>query len=256
MTALTLDRQTKPTKAERSRFARVRRAENEYARALRRVAAQVGELVRGMTPAELTTPGYVSGVLGQYANVIKGWARSTSARMLADVNRRDEAAWAEMSRGMGRALRSEIKTAPTGEVLRDLLDEQVTLIQSLPIEAAQRVHALTLRGLEDSTRADEVADAIMRTGHVTRSRAQLIARTEVARTASLLVEARATHVGSEGYIWRTVRDRDVRRSHAEMKGRFVRWDETPELSDGTVTHAGQIYNCRCWPEPVVQDVEL
>jgi uncharacterized protein with gpF-like domain len=36
-----------------------------------------------------------------------------------------------------------------------------------------------------------------------------------------------------------------------MEGVPVRWDQPPTLSDGTVTHAGQIYNCRCWPEPIL-----
>jgi uncharacterized protein with gpF-like domain len=69
----------------------------------------------------------------------------------------------------------------------------------------------------------------------------------------VLTQARAEHIGSEGYIWRTSNDSDVRHSHKEMNGRYVRWDTPPRLSDGTVTHAGQIYNCRCYPEPVIPD---
>lgn len=254
--AAALDRVRPESARERSRFSRVRRAENDFARALRTVASQVGQLVGAMSPEELLSPGYVAGVLGRYAELIRGWARATSARMLADVSRRDESAWNQMAATMSRELRTEIKTAPTGELMRWLMAEQVGLIQSLPLEAAQRVHRLTIEGLEDATRADDIADMIMRTGAVTRSRANLIARTEVARTASKLTEARATHVGSEGYIWRTAGDKDVRRSHARMEGVYVRWDQTPTLEDGTTTHAGQIYNCRCWPEPVVPDNEV
>ena len=82
----------------------------------------------------------------------------------------------------------------------------------------------------------------------------LIARTEVARTASGLTEARARHVGSDGYFWRTAKDADVRDSHRQMEGKFVKWNEPPTLSDGTVTHAGQIYNCRCYAEPVINEL--
>ncbi len=42
---------------------------------------------------------------------------------------------------MSRTLRREIESAPTGIVMRGLLDDQITLITSLPTEAAQRVHA-------------------------------------------------------------------------------------------------------------------
>src|SRR5260364_82303 len=47
---------------------------------------------------------------------------------------------------MPHALRHEIRTAPTGEAMRALLDEQVTLIKSIPEEAARRVHEWALEG--------------------------------------------------------------------------------------------------------------
>lgn len=192
-------------------------------------------------------------MLEKYSEALDGWAVRTATHMLEEVNNRDRQAWSEMAADMSAALRQEIRTAPTGELFRSLLDEQVALIKSLPLEAAQRVHELTIASLEDSTRASEIAKEIGRSGEVATSRANLIARTEVARTASTLTQARAEHVGSEGYIWRTSGDTDVRHSHKQMNGKFVRWDSPPTLSDGTTTHAGQIYNCRCYPEPVIPE---
>ena len=106
----------------------------------------------------------------------------------------------------------------------------------------------------ESTRAADIAAEILRTSDVTEASARRIARTEVARAASVLTESRAVYAGSEGYIWRTSGDGNVRDSHAEMNGKYVRWDTTPRLSDGTVTHAGQIYNCRCFADPVLPDL--
>lgn len=254
------------TARERAGFARARKAENQYARRLRDVARYIDDIVR----AFVTNEGDVSAAepllrvaLQRYSQAIEPWARATGARMLADVSRRDEAVWARLSKTMSRALRDEIQTAPTGEALRALLAEQVDLITSLPLDAAQRVHELTLAGLETSTRANVIAEQVLATGHVTRNRANMIARTEVARTASTLVEVRATHVGSEGYIWRSSEDADVRNadgnpvgSHRKLNGQFIRWDSPPVASTDGVTraHAGQIYNCRCYPEPVIPDV--
>jgi SPP1 gp7 family putative phage head morphogenesis protein len=175
--------------------------------------------------------------------------------MLADVNAIDRNAWDAHTKEMGQAIGDEIRNAPVGDTLRALQAEQVTLIKSLPLEAAQRVHTMTLKGIEDGTRYADIAAEIRRTGDVTESRATLIARTEVARAASQLTQARATHAGSDGYVWRTSHDGDVRSSHREMEGKFVRWDSPPLLSDGTRTHAGQIFNCRCWPEPVLPDLK-
>lgn len=190
-------------------------------------------------------------MLAKYAEALDAWAIHTASAMLAEVEARDRKAWFSAAAEMSSALRREIRTAPTGETMRALLAEQVTLIKSIPLEAAQRVHELTLRSLEDSSRSSEIAAEIMRSGEVAESRATLIARTETARAASVLTQARAQHIGSEGYIWRTANDSDVRHSHKEMNGKFVRWDNPPTLSDGTTTHAGQIYNCRCYPEPVL-----
>ncbi len=172
--------------------------------------------------------------------------------MLDDLNRRDEQAWMQQAQEMSRALRDELRRAPTGETMRALMAEQVTLIKSIPLEAAKRVHRLTIEALEDGTRAAQISKAIQESGEVAKSRADLIARTEVSRAATSLTEARALHVGSPGYFWRTSGDSDVRDSHRKMNGQFVRWDDPPTL-DGMTGHAGQFPNCRCWCEVVVPE---
>lgn len=224
-----------------------------YAAQLRRVARQIGHLIAGFTPGDPSAVPTITQMLGKYAEALAPWATQAATQMLRDVDHRDEQAWSSLAKEMSVELRREIQRAPTGQHFQALLAEQVTLIKSLPLEAAQRVHELTIAGLEDSTRASEIAKEIMRSGEVTEGRATLIARTEVARSASTLTQARAQHIGSEGYIWRTSGDSDVRESHKKMSGKFVRWDKPPTLSDGTTTHAGQIYNCRCYPEPVLPE---
>ncbi|WP_288074655.1 phage minor head protein [Pseudomonas sp.] len=197
----------------------------------------------------------ISSILRRYADALNDWAIATASRMLSDVDQQDRKAWAARTEEMGRALRDEIRNAPTGEALRGLMAEQVTLIKSIPLEAAKRVHELTLRGIEDSTRASEISREILRSGEVAESRARLIARTEVARTAANLTEARATSVGSVEYIWRTSGDSDVREDHKDLNGKVFRWD-TPPVADqhsGSRAHPGTIYNCRCYAEPIIPE---
>ena len=157
---------------------------------------------------------------------------------------------------MSLALRKEILMAPTGEAFSQLMKEQGDLIQSIPLEAADRVHGLVTENLYQSARADEIAKKILETESVTKSRATLIARTEIARAASILTQTRAESVGSDSYIWRTSKDLIVRKSHREMEGKVIKWSEPPTLSDNTVTHAGQIYNCRCWTFPILPDTKF
>ncbi|WP_253700075.1 phage head morphogenesis protein [Cupriavidus pauculus] len=209
-------------------------------------------MVNGFPPGDPGVLPTIEQLLQRYAEALTPWAERTAAEMLTEVNRRDESAWMQNAADLSRALRQEIRTAPTGATMQALMAEQVTLIKSIPLDAAQRVHKLTIEGIEDSTRASEIAKAIRASGEVAKSRADLIARTEVARTASTLTEARALHVGSPGYFWRTSGDGDVRESHREMEGKFVAWNDPPTL-DGMKGHAGQFPNCRCYPEPVIPE---
>lgn len=249
----TLDR-SRETKRERANFSASKKAESEFARHLRKIAAKVGHLVEQFDPENPQEMTELEHMLQQYAEVIKPWARAVSRRMLTDASRRDEKEWRKVSKQMGEAIRQEIRrNNPVGRVLRSLHEEQVALITSLPLEAARRVHELTIKNLSQGGRASSIVEEIYRSGEVTKSRANLIARTEVARSSSMLTQARAQVIGSEGYVWRTSHDQDVRKSHKAMEGKYVRWDSPPTLSDGTVTHAGQIYNCRCYPEPVIPD---
>jgi uncharacterized protein with gpF-like domain len=41
-----------------------------------------------------------------------------------------------------------------------------------------------------------------------------------------------------------------------MNGKFVYYDKPPTLSDGTTTHAGEIYNCRCYKDPVLPEPDV
>lgn len=188
--------------------------------------------------------------------MLDDWARSVARRMLADVAARDERAWMAVSREMGAGIGRIVKETPIGEAMRQKMAEQVGLIKSLPREAAERVHRLVIEGQETGTRAEVIAREIMRTGEVTRSRANLIARTEIGRAASTLTQVRAEAVGSTHFVWRTSRDSDVRPSHRKLEGQSFRWDEPPECDPGIHALPGASFNCRCWAEPIIPDADL
>lgn len=214
-------------------------------------------------------------ILQRYAEALTAWAEAAAMRMLKDVEMVDRTNWFNMtsaqhelarqkgferwstlSANMARALKEETEGGPLAGVLKDRLAKQVSLIKSIPLDAAKRVHELSLKGLESSTRGEDIRSAILASGDVATSRATLIARTEVARTASLLTQARAEFVGSTHYIWRTSGDTDVRAGHRAMNGKVFRWDDPPEVNEnGRVMrhHPGQIWNCRCYPEPIIPD---
>lgn len=243
-------------KRSRERFMQARRVTKTFERQLRGVAEQVGRIVSGFAPKGIVKDiSVLRDALHQYSQVLRPWAQAVSEQMLAQVAQRDSTAWIELGRDIGHELREELRRADMREALKQLQDEQVELITSLPVKAAERVHKLAVEAHVSGARAAEVAKEIMRTGAVTKSRAMLIARTEVSRTGTAITEQRAAALGSTGYIWRTAGDSDVRHTHKKLEGKFIEWNNPPIAgSNGERAHAGAIYNCRCWPEPVLPDV--
>ncbi len=214
------------------RFTKARKAEILYSQRLRGIARQVGQLVRGLNPdGSYSSAMQVQSLLNKYADLIQPWATKVAGAMVEDVVRRDRNMWHEHSQRISRALKQEILNAPTGETLRELMNTQVTLITSIPREAAQRVHEIAIGNVYTGDRPDKLVQEILKSGEVAESRARTIARTETSRAASNLLQARAEHVGSEGYIWRTSHDLDVRSSHRKMEGRYVRWGQPPTSRD-------------------------
>lgn len=227
-----------------------RQAERNYSAALRKLAREVGRMVGGFEPTDKIPT--LAGLMQRYADTLMPWALSTASKMLEAVNQRDLANWRLNSEEMSASLRHEIMHAPTGELMRTLLDEQVKLIRSIPIDAAQRVHDLTLKGIENGTRSTEIAAEIARTNEVSQGRAMLIARTEVSRTTALLTQARAQAAGITQYQWMTAHDGTVRPDHKALAGKVFNWNDPPiaDQRSGARANPGCIYNCRCWPRPI------
>lgn len=246
---------------ERGRFARARIAEREYARRLRRLAQHVGDIVRGIfNPDDPDTIAAVTRALADYERLLGPWAEAMAQAMLTDVMRRDALAWHRHGQRMGRALRKEIESAPIGSAYHQLMAEQVGLIRSIPTVAANRVHQLSGDFMLGGRRWEDLVSDILATGEVTISRANLIARTETSRAATNFTKVRAEHLGSEGYIWRTAMDADVRPKHKRLEGTYHKWTEPPVASEPgqkeMVYHAGAGPNCRCYPEPVLPGEEV
>jgi SPP1 gp7 family putative phage head morphogenesis protein len=243
-----------PEAKQKSPFQLTRGIENRYAIQLRKLAAKIGQLVSGFDDP-LNDPAQrfqINHSLNAYANAITPWAQALATRTVREIDQENRRAFAAHSREMSRALRRELENAPTGEMMRFMMAEQVGLIRSLPLEAAQRVQKIAHENLINGKRADALAREIMRTGEVTKSRATLIARTETSRTSSNLTMSRAIYVGSVEYTWETAKDSDVRPSHRAMQGQVVQWSNPPTL-DGLRGHAGCLPNCRCHPAPLIPE---
>lgn len=84
----------------------------------------------------------------------------------------------------------------------------------------------------------------------TQNRAKFIARDQVGKLNGRLTEFRQTSLGIKKYIWRTSIDERVRPSHASKEGNTYDWNKPP----ADTGHPGEDYQCRCYGEPIFEDV--
>lgn len=180
---------------------------------------------------------------------------------LADMNWRT---WREAARKstQGRFLYS-LLTEELEQGRKVIIDDQVfenaALIRTLPNDVAQKVVKDIEKEFLKGKRARSIEKIIRQeTDKHSRASARLIARTEVSKTQSALTKARAQALDMQWYVWRTALDGNrVRPSHRLMEGVLVNWNDppSPEALAGEKNvgyyHAGNIWNCRCYSDPLL-----
>lgn len=132
--------------------------------------------------------------------------------------------------------------------LTDFAASNVDLITSMSEEYLTRVQRAVSTAVEGGMRAEEVLRQIPDAAGVSRRKAKMIARDQVAKLTGQLNMMRQQELGLGKYIWRTQRDERVRSSHAQHEGEVYSWDNPP----ADTGHPGQDYQCRCWAEPVIE----
>lgn len=248
-------------------FAPPRGLEAQFRAKLRQVARFIGQIVAQHHDGRggLLDPTSMLRTLGAYREVLTPWANRLVGQTLARVDTNNLRNWASLSSAIGQELRGPVARTKAGILMRQLQADQVQLITSLPTDAGTRAQAIARKALLEGDRASAIQEAVLaldRTGAVTEARATLIARTEIAKAASALTQSRARQAGVESYIWRTMQDEAVRLSHSDLEGTVHRWDDPPQVGDGSKDrpdegrhHPGEFPNCRCYPEPIVTGAE-
>lgn len=241
-------------------------AEREFYKQLRKVAQHSGHIVEQHADgAILVNENAMQEELRRYAEKLGPWATRQATKMLQQVQNSNKRAYQQKSKAIGTALKLGVAEKDVGETALALLNEQVVLIKSIPLEAGLRAQKIASDAFFAGTRAEANEDTIRQLeeemGFSTRaaiSRATLIARTETARANASINQSRAVSVGSNQYRWHNSGDEEVRHAHKFYKGRRLQgmifyWDDPPTLDDGMKGHPGTFPNCRCFAEPIFGD---
>jgi len=239
--------------------------ERDYRISIRNIIRDVLGRIDDMS--DLTNP---YGILTAMSDVFstdlyRDFALAAAKRMVTALYVGSRRTWREAAREAmkGREiyemLQSELKS-PVGDRVRDLVEQNARLITSFPQDIATRANAFVREEAEKGRRASAIADDLMRQfPDMAESRIQLIARTETSKASTALTRARSEELGTVAYTWRSSKDARVRRSHRRMDGVIVFWNDPPspeeldrEKRSYGRYHAGDTFNCRCFPVPVLR----
>jgi SPP1 gp7 family putative phage head morphogenesis protein len=243
------------------KFHRPLRIELELKRAIQRILLGHLHIAEDATIEEILAR---VNQLADNAPLLERIGRLLSSQMVTQVNRANVQSWREAAAKASRgreiylALRKELQGGPVGTRVRDLVSENARLISSIPADVREHLNHEIMRYQQEGLRPEAVAKMLRkRIPELTKSRAALIARTEVSKADTAMTRYRSEDLEIDWYMWQTAEDGRVRVSHRKMDKVLCRWDTPPppeilagEKSEGNYG-PGEIYNCRCIALPVV-----
>lgn len=237
------------------KFAYSKSEEVKYARQIKKAHVAISQIIEShMVDGEIKNMPLLKEQLKKYSTILDNWARVISGSMLASVKKRVEKAFKSNSKEISEGIKKIFESKGLGGTIKELQAEQVKYITSLPLDAAERVQKIVVQGVIEGKRPSTLAHEIMKQGQVTKSRAELIARTEVAKANSTLAKVRAKDLGLTHYTWKTVDDPEVRPSHKALHNKVFSYDDPPFVSEEEGRHGpGDTYNCRCYAVPAIPD---
>ncbi len=197
------------------------------------------------------------------------YCQELALKMVTSVYRKTEGNWRKAAEqntkghDIYEAIKKEKQNVLIENTIKKLIEQNAYYIKTLPLEIASDMTKYIEKETAKGRRAEELAQEIKkRFPEKSNANAKCIARTEVSKAQSALTRARAETLNIQWYIWRTSQDERVRNAHKHMEGVLINWKDPPspeQLSKSKYQygkyHAGEIFNCRCYAEPIV-DIRL
>lgn len=210
------------------------------------------------------TPEGIINHLAQYTSRELRWSAEKLAEvMLTDVYKHHKKDWIKLAQDHNtpfeiyRILQMQMSGA-MGDLIRRKVDENAFLITTTPLAISKYLTNYLLEESQKGRRSSDIAEDIAKKyPNILRSRVNLIARTEVSKASTALTRAQSRELNLNWYIWRTSEDGRVRDSHHKMQDVLVNWNDPPSpeklVGQKSAGHyaPGEIYNCRCYAEPVL-----
>ncbi len=173
--------------------------------------------------------------------VVQTFAGRTEAHQKVQMTRQVKA-------GLGVNL--PIKDGPLALVRENFVQENISLIKNLPTKTMSEIEGIVMRGLSGGQLHTDIAKDIYERTAIGQKRAKLIARDQVGKYYGAVSSTRHQATGFTRFTWQTVGDQRVRDEHQNISGDVF----TYKTGAPGVGLPGQPILCRCFPDPVFDDL--
>jgi uncharacterized protein with gpF-like domain len=198
----------------------------------------------------------LAGLLDQWRGKFAMMADDLARRMVEDTSQASKNRFmAEASKAMGIPVAAVFDTPEMRAQLDTAAVAAASWIKSIPEQHIGKVAAATLTAMQQGQQPEgrTLAQQIEHIGDVSRKRARFIARDQLHKINSDVLEAQARALDSDGYIWHCNRDErcvgnptglypvgsKMHGDHYHREGKFFRWDKPPADGHNPI-------GCRCF----------
>ena len=223
---------------------------NEFEHDLKRVSVQVGKIINSHKLNGHNDVMPLITKLLAYRERLGDFATEVAKKFVKKIAVTNAREWQAQSRLIGKKLEHDVQTDKIQALLAQIEAQTRFYVQKLPEDAVEKVREYSIDAYLRGERWETVQDKILKIPGMNYRHAKLVARTEGAIAASQITMARAQAIGCTHFIWRAVLDNRTRPSHRAMNGKVCEYLDPP-IVEGQPLIPGQIYNCRCHAEPII-----
>lgn len=136
--------------------------------------------------------------------------------------------------------------------------ENARLVKSIPEQMLNKLAGIITQGVRERNSTSSLSNELTKLFNISKSRAKVIARDQVAKLNGRLTQHRNLELGITQYKWLTGRDERVRHSHQVLEGKICSWTDESIYKDqdsqkwkqrstikGIHLHPGLDIMCRC-----------
>ena len=192
--------------------------------------------------------------------------RKLSKAMVQDVNKKNKSHVAKVARSAGLEIEPLLIDGELNPYFQSIVNQNVGLIRSMHEAEHPKLQGKLIQMISQDRPQRDIAKTLKAHFGMSKSKAQLIARDQTNKLNGALDQYRQQQLGVSRYTWRTMEDERVRGkpggkwpnarpSHWALDGKVFSWDKPPVSgTGGERLHPGQAILCRCYAEPILDDI--